>query len=184
MCHFAPICAMNTGQNMPKNNATRCAATSTQQKLAQSPNALTGTTRQTTNSQRTSLPDASSSLRVILHHLHNSVPPHNDQTLDLFVVQTDLPYNGSIRQSTTHGGECSMTVAELTNQIMALPLAERVAIAQKVWESLDDEHAEISPQTDGEAVAVARRRDDAMSRGDVLGRSHEEVMSDARRSIK
>jgi len=77
-----------------------------------------------------------------------------------------------------------MTVAELTNQIMALPLAERVAIAQKVWESIDDEQAEVLPQTDVEAVAVARCRDDAMSRGDVSGRSHGEVMSDARRSIK
>lgn len=77
-----------------------------------------------------------------------------------------------------------MTAAELTNQIMALPVAERAAIAQKVWESIDDEHVEISPEADAEAVAVARRRDEAMSRGDVSGRSHDQVMSDARRSIK
>ena len=77
-----------------------------------------------------------------------------------------------------------MTATELTNQIMALPLAERAAIAQRVWESIDDEHVEISPEADAEAVAAAQRRDDAMSRGDVSGCSHQEVMKNARQSIE
>ena len=77
-----------------------------------------------------------------------------------------------------------MTATELTNQIMALPLAERAAIAQRVWESIDDEHVEISPEADAEAVAAAQRRDDAMSRGDVSGCFHQEAMKNARRSIE
>jgi hypothetical protein len=77
-----------------------------------------------------------------------------------------------------------MTEAELANQIMALPPNERAAIAQKVWESIEDEHIAISPESDADAVASARRRDKEMARGDVPERLHKEVMRNARRSIE
>jgi putative addiction module component (TIGR02574 family) len=77
-----------------------------------------------------------------------------------------------------------MTAAELTNQIMALPFAERVALAQEIWESIDDDNAAISPESDAEAIAKAKRRDHEMSRGDVPERVHDEVMENARRSIE
>ena len=76
-----------------------------------------------------------------------------------------------------------MTTAELTNQIMALPAAERAAIALKVWESIEDEHVAISPDSDAKAVDDALRRDHDMSQGKVPVRSHEEVMKNARRSV-
>ncbi len=77
-----------------------------------------------------------------------------------------------------------MTRAELTSQIMALPPAERAAIAQMVWQSIEDERVAISPQSDAEALASARARDEEMSRGDVTERPHEEVMKGARRAVE
>jgi putative addiction module component (TIGR02574 family) len=77
-----------------------------------------------------------------------------------------------------------MTAAELANQIMALPAADRAAIAQKVWESIEDEHVPISPESDAEAIALARQRDAELSAGKVQERSHEDTMKNARRSIE
>jgi hypothetical protein len=77
-----------------------------------------------------------------------------------------------------------MTAAELTNQLMALPPADRAAIAQRLWESIDDDQVTITPESDGEAIAKARGRDEEISRGDVSERLHEEVMKNARRSIE
>jgi len=76
-----------------------------------------------------------------------------------------------------------MTTAEITDQIMALPPAERVAIAQEIWHSLEAEEATISPESDAEAVYTARQRDQELSRGEVPPRAHNEVMRSARRAI-
>ena len=77
-----------------------------------------------------------------------------------------------------------MTTRELTDQLIALPMAERAAVAQEVWESIDDETSTITHQADTEALVEARRRDDEMSRGDVPERLHEEVMKTARQSVQ
>lgn len=77
-----------------------------------------------------------------------------------------------------------MTAAELTSQILALPADQRAAIAQRVWESIEGEEFAISPQADAEALAVSQRRDDEMSNCEVSGRSHEEVIKNARRAIE
>ncbi len=73
-----------------------------------------------------------------------------------------------------------MSPEQLTTEAMALPLSERVSLAQALWESIDaglaetDEHA---------AVREAIRRDQELSSGAVVGRTHEEVMLAARRAI-
>ena len=80
-----------------------------------------------------------------------------------------------------------MTTAErmeITNRIMALPAAERAAIAQTVWQSIEEDEAIIPPQSDAEAIASAHRRDAEMSRGRVSQRAHQEVMRNARRAIQ
>ena len=75
----------------------------------------------------------------------------------------------------------AMTTEQLIADAMALPLAERVSLAQALWESIDeglphaDEHA---------AVAEAIRRDKELSSGQVPGRTHDEVMQAARRSLE
>ena len=71
-----------------------------------------------------------------------------------------------------------MSTEQLIADAMALPLSERVSLAQALWESIDaglqdtDEHA---------ALADAIRRDQELSSGQVAGRTHEEVMEAARR---
>ena len=74
-----------------------------------------------------------------------------------------------------------MSTDKLIADAMALPLPERVSLAQALWESIDaglaaaDEHA---------AVAEAIRRDTELSSGLATGRTHEEVMQAARRALK
>ena len=60
---------------------------------------------------------------------------------------------------------------------MALPLAERVSLAQALWQSID---AGLADTEERDAVREAVRRDQELSSGAVVGRTHEEVMQAAR----
>jgi putative addiction module component (TIGR02574 family) len=74
-----------------------------------------------------------------------------------------------------------MATKGLTQQAIALPLAERVALAEILWESID-----ASAEADREeqqALTEARRRDQELSDGAVKPRTHEEVMAAARSAI-
>ncbi len=53
---------------------------------------------------------------------------------------------------------------------MALPISERVSLAQALWQSID---AGLAAAKDREAVAEAIRRDEELSSGVVQGRTHE-----------
>ncbi len=74
-----------------------------------------------------------------------------------------------------------MSTQQLTTEAMALPLAERVMLAQTLWESI---HAEHVATDEHDAVKEAIYRDQELSSGAVIGRTHEEVMQAARRAIK
>jgi putative addiction module component (TIGR02574 family) len=63
---------------------------------------------------------------------------------------------------------------------MALPLSERVMLAQALWQSIN---AGLVDMDEREAVREAVRRDQELSSGAVAGRTHEEVMQAARRGI-
>lgn len=73
-----------------------------------------------------------------------------------------------------------MSKHQLTAAAMALPLSERVALAQALWQSIDVGLEETGEQ---QAVLEASRRDQELSLGAVSGRSHEDVMQAARRAI-
>ncbi len=73
-----------------------------------------------------------------------------------------------------------MSTQELTAEAMALPMAERVTLAQALWQSI---HAGRPETSEAEMIREARRRDEEMSSGKVAGRTHEEVMQAARRSL-
>ncbi len=73
-----------------------------------------------------------------------------------------------------------MSTQQLTTEAMALPLSERVSLAQTLWESID---AGLTDADEGEAVREAIRRDQELSSGTVASRTHEEVMQTARRAI-
>lgn len=73
-----------------------------------------------------------------------------------------------------------MSNQELTTEAMALPLSERVSLAQALWQSID---AGLADTDEHDAVREAVRRDEELSSGTLVGRTHEEVMAAARRAI-
>ena len=73
-----------------------------------------------------------------------------------------------------------MSTQQLTSEAMALPLSERVMLAQALWQSIDTGLADADER---EAVREAIRRDQELSAGAVAGRTHEEVMQAGRRAI-
>ena len=73
-----------------------------------------------------------------------------------------------------------MTTEELTEQLLALPLAERVRLAQALWQSIHDADAN---GFDAETYRLARNRAGELESGEVQGLTHEEVMRAARRAI-
>ncbi len=75
----------------------------------------------------------------------------------------------------------AMSTEQLIAEAMALPLSERVSLAQALWESID---AGLLDTDERAAVAEAIRRDKELSSGRVAGRTHEEVMQAARRAIE
>ena len=73
-----------------------------------------------------------------------------------------------------------MAAQQLTEQVMALPLAERVDLAEARWQSIG---GELRAGSEREAVDLAARRDSELTSGAVSGRTHEEVMRAARRAM-
>ncbi len=74
-----------------------------------------------------------------------------------------------------------MTTEQLIAEAMTLPLAERVSLAQALWESID---AGLPDMDESAAIKEAIQRDEALSSGKVTGRTHEQVMQAARRALK
>jgi putative addiction module component (TIGR02574 family) len=70
---------------------------------------------------------------------------------------------------------------QLLAEAMALPLADRVSLAQALWESIDAGLPDVDERS---AVAAAIQRDQELSSGKVTGRTHEEVMETARRALE
>jgi hypothetical protein len=57
---------------------------------------------------------------------------------------------------------------------------QRVELAQALWESIEEG---LDGSDDVVGIAEASARDDALTAGDVSGRSHEEVMEAVRRVL-
>lgn len=77
-----------------------------------------------------------------------------------------------------------MSAKQIVQEAMALPLAERVALAQSLWQSIEGQPAgKVSDEVDW-AVNEADRRDAELSSGQATGRTHEEVMRAARKAIE
>lgn len=74
-----------------------------------------------------------------------------------------------------------MSTDQLIADAMALPLSERVSLAQALWESID---AGLPDADERAAVEEAIRRDKELSSGRVAGRTHEDVMQAARRALE
>jgi putative addiction module component (TIGR02574 family) len=74
-----------------------------------------------------------------------------------------------------------MSTEQLTAEAMALPLKERVSLAQALWESID---AGLPNTDEADAIAEAIRRDKELSSNAGTPRTHEEVMDAARRALE
>lgn len=74
-----------------------------------------------------------------------------------------------------------MSTDQLMAEAMALPLSERVSLAQALWKSIDVDLPEVDERA---VIAEAVRRDDDLTSGRVTGRTHEEVMKAARRTLE
>ena len=77
-----------------------------------------------------------------------------------------------------------MSTKELTREAMALPLAERIALAQSLWHSIEGQPTGTVADEVEWAVREADRRDAELSSGQASGRTHEEVMRAARRALE
>jgi len=73
-----------------------------------------------------------------------------------------------------------MTTQQLIEQAMALPLEERVALAEALWQSIDEGLASGQERA---ALDEAARRDAELTSGAATGRTHEQVMQAARGAI-
>jgi putative addiction module component (TIGR02574 family) len=73
-----------------------------------------------------------------------------------------------------------MSTQQLTSAAMSLPLSERVSLAQALWQSID---MDVANTDEDQAVAEAIRRDQELTSGAVVGRTHDDVMQAARQAI-
>lgn len=73
-----------------------------------------------------------------------------------------------------------MSAEQLTAEAMALPLRERVSLAQALLESIE---AALPDTDEHSAASEALRRDEELSSGSAAGRAHSEVMQAARKKV-
>jgi putative addiction module component (TIGR02574 family) len=73
-----------------------------------------------------------------------------------------------------------MSPEQIASEAMALPLAERVSLAQALWQSIA---AALADSDVDASVREAIRRDAELSSGTVTVRTHEAVMKAARRVL-
>jgi len=114
-------------------------------------------------------------LRLSTHHA--GAAPHS-AVAELEVVRRSLA--PSVDRDRLNRYFLAVSTQQLTTEAMALPLSERVSLAQTLWQSID---VGLADTEERDAVREAIRRDQELSSGAVVGRTHEEVMQAARRAI-
>jgi putative addiction module component (TIGR02574 family) len=77
-----------------------------------------------------------------------------------------------------------MSNEELTQKVLALPLPERIDLAQALWQSIDEMREDDVNAEERKALELAKRRDRELTMGAVEGRSHQQVMEAARRALR
>lgn len=77
-----------------------------------------------------------------------------------------------------------MTVAQLTNEVLALPLADRILLAERLWESVNSDPTREPDAEEDALLQEANRRLDEMKRGAVKTWSHDQVMANVTKAIQ
>ena len=76
-----------------------------------------------------------------------------------------------------------MTIAQITNEALALPPQERAALGQQLWDSIYDART-LTDLIDNTARTEIERRDAEMESGSVQGIPHDEAMAMIEKSLK
>ncbi|MBI1903043.1 MAG: addiction module protein [Planctomycetia bacterium] len=74
--------------------------------------------------------------------------------------------------------------SQLTQDALGLPVEQRLLLAQRLWASLQPESDDVETNEVQEAVDEALRRAADLDSGRVQAIPHEQVMADARKSIR
>jgi putative addiction module component (TIGR02574 family) len=74
-----------------------------------------------------------------------------------------------------------VTPSPLIDQALALPLEERIQLAEALWQSISDG---LPADSERDALNQAAQRANELSSGKVVGRTHAEVMAAARKSLE
>ena len=69
-----------------------------------------------------------------------------------------------------------MKLDQIASEALRLSSHDRAALAETIWESLEDPYISSSDLSDKEAIALAKQRDDEIERGEVMPLSHKELM--------
>jgi putative addiction module component (TIGR02574 family) len=69
-----------------------------------------------------------------------------------------------------------MTTQQLVELALALPLAERIDLADALWQSIAEG---LPPVSEEDAIREAVKRCEALESGRVMGRTHDQVMDAA-----
>ena len=77
-----------------------------------------------------------------------------------------------------------MSTNQLTAKALALPLKQRIGLAQALWLSIDRRLPAQLDGTEATALIASRRRDEELASGDVVGRTHQQVMAAARKALR
>jgi bacterioferritin-associated ferredoxin len=73
-----------------------------------------------------------------------------------------------------------MSTEQLIREAIDLPLRERLSLAQRLWESIEQGVVDAEER---QVVAEAVRRDEELTSGVAVGREHGEVMQAARQRL-
>ena len=74
-----------------------------------------------------------------------------------------------------------MSIEQLTSEALGLSPKERARLAESLWESLGDPFQSSAEMSDEAALALARKRDLQIEKGEARPVSHEELMARLRR---
>ncbi len=76
------------------------------------------------------------------------------------------------------------SIAQLTSDALSLPVDDRIRLAQRLWESLQDSGNIDSGDNDAKTLELAEQRDDELTSGSVKGISHADAIAKARKSVE
>ena len=75
------------------------------------------------------------------------------------------------------------SISQLTEEVLALPLEERIRLAQRLWASLQPATDASVRSQETDALELAERRDAELDGGTVQAVSHSDAIARARKSL-